>query len=157
MIDYLALKTELLTDPSGLGYAASVSSGDDVTTAAVLNVARGAITIRRADINVQEFWNAIDVADFTALPGAPTVAQLSSERRFLAWLSGLAALQTVRLLNDDGTDTPVVTNLKAMFPAGSATRTRLLALAIRNGSRAEQLFGVDTIVGSQDIARALRG
>lgn len=157
-MDLAALKAELLTDPTALGYAPSRTAGDDVTLASVINAARAAITIRRADITPTELVNVIDVADYTALPASPTVAQLSTERRLLAWLSGaMAASGAIRLLNDDGTNAPAVANLQAMFPAGSGTRTRILALAVRQGSRAEQLFGVGTTIAPLIIAQALRG
>lgn len=155
-IDYAALKTELNTDPTALGYAAPRTAGDDVTLAGIVNLLRATIQIRRADISASEIANAIDVADYTALPGSPTAAQLSSERRFLAWITGILTVGSVRLLNDDGTNAPAITNFQAMFPAGSATRTRLLALASRNGSRAEQLFGAGTVITSADVAKALR-
>jgi hypothetical protein len=61
----------------------------------------------------------------------------------------------IRLLNDDGSNTPVIANLQGIFPAGSPTRNRLIALAVRNGSRAEQLFGTNVVVSSGDVAAAL--
>lgn len=41
--------------------------------------------------------------------------------------------------------------------SGAVTRTRILALAVRSGSRAEQLFGVGTVIAPSTIAQALRG
>lgn len=152
-----ALRTELQTDPAALGYAALVASGNDAGLASLLNAPRAGIAVRRADISTQELAEAILVTDFTALPANPTAAQLSSERRYLAWLTGLLAGSAVRLLNDDGTDTPVVANLKAIFAAGTGTHTRLVALASRQGSRAEQLWGRGATVGASDVAAALRG
>jgi hypothetical protein len=61
----------------------------------------------------------------------------------------------VRLFNDDGSNGPVALNLIAMFTAGSGTLTRLTALAQRQGSRAEQLFGVGVRVSASDIGAAL--
>lgn len=156
-----ALKTELLTDPVGYGYAAFIAASEPENCAAALNKARlgndgfPAVTVRRADISSQEIVEAIVVADYTALPGSPTAAQLSAERRYLAWLGNLAAVGTVRLLNNDGSDGPVITNLKAMFNGGTGTITRLNAIANRNGSRAEQLWGAGVVVSTQDVAAAL--
>lgn len=158
---YQALKTELNADPRAYGYAPLRASGSDNALADLLNLVRDgtnigpAIPIRRADISSKELWEAIDVADMTALPGSPSVAQLSAERRNLAWLSGLPAIPRLRLLNDDGSNTPAVANLLAIFPA-SPTRTRITALASRNGSRAEELFGRDTRLTDADVAVALR-
>lgn len=155
-IDYVALKTELQTDPTALGYSASVASGDDLATAAILNLVRVAIQLKRTDVTAAEVWSAINTADMVALPASPTAAQLSDERRKLAWLSGVAAVSGLRLQNDNGTDTPVITMAKSIFTAGSATLTRLGALALRSGSRAEQLFGTGVAVSAADIAKALR-
>ncbi len=58
-IDYAALKTEINSDPSALGYAAPRTAGDDVTLAAIMNTARASIQIRRADISAQEIVTAI--------------------------------------------------------------------------------------------------
>lgn len=155
-INFAELNTELTTDPTTLGYATPRAAGNDQALTDALNLVRAAITIRRANIPVKDIWEAITVADMTALPGTPNATQLSTERRQLAWLSGLPAIGSVRLQNADGSDTSIMTNLAAIFPA-SGTRTRLLALASRTGSRAEQLFGVDTVVTTTDVARALRG
>lgn len=158
---YQTLKTELLTDPRGYGYAPLRTSGSDNALADLLNLVRDgtntgpAIPIRRVDVLSKELWEAIDVGDMTALPGSPTAAQLSTERRQLAWLTGLPAIPRIRLLNDDGSNTPAVTNLLAIFPV-SGTRTRITALASRNGSRAEELFGRDTRITDTDVAIALR-
>jgi len=150
-----ALKTELTTDPSQLGYAASVATRDDSITAELINRVRVAIAIKRADIAPSDVVIAIDVTDYTALPGTPTAAQLSSERRFLSWMEAAISVPSLRLVNEDGTDTMVTKNFKAMFPAGSGTLTRLTALGLRAGSRAEQLFGAGTIITAGDVAAAV--
>lgn len=160
-IDYTALKSELTNDPNTYGYQNWIAAREPEKVAAALNKIRdgndgeAAITIRRPNITAKEIWEAINVADYTALPASPTAAQLSTERRYLAWMSGLPTLGTVRLLNDDGSDGPVTTNLKAMFPGGSGTLTRLAAIASRNGSRAEQLFGADVVISVTDVITAL--
>lgn len=156
-----ALKAELQTDPIGYGYAAMITAGNHTGLADLLKLVRDgtnggpAIVIKRSDVSSKDIWESIDVSEMQALPGTPTAAQLSTERRNLAWLSGLPAIPSIRLQKDDGTNTAVIENLSAIFPAGTATRARLVALAARNGSRAEQLFGVNTRIDHQDIARAL--
>lgn len=167
-VNLVALRTELTTDPVALGYAPFVTNRQDAQLTAILNWVRdgitvcpvnavlgATITIRRSDIAVKDVYAAIDVSDYTALPATPTATQLSLERRYLSWLSGLAAMDTIRLLNDDGTDGPVIANFKAMFAAGTGTLNRLQALATRFGSRAEALFGPGTTVSDFDIGRAL--
>lgn len=147
------LKSELQTDPTALGYNSAARNDTDM--AAKINLPRVSISIRRTDVSPSEIWSAINTADMIAIPAAPTATQLSTERRQLTWLQGIAAIPTLRLINDDGTDTVIITMAKSIFTAGSATLTRLNALSNRNGSRAEQLFGRDTIVAVSDISAAM--
>jgi hypothetical protein len=157
-----ALKNEITDDTVGYGYAPHMVAGSDNALTDLLNRPRDGtdgtppISIRRRNVSSQEIWEAIDVSDFPALTGTPTAAQLSSERRNLAWLTGLASIPTIRLLNDDGSNTPIIANLDRLFPAGTNSRTRLVALGSRFGSRAEQLFGRDVMVTAEDVARARR-
>jgi hypothetical protein len=159
-IDYVALKAELETDPVGYGYAPFYNAGDNGALADMLNLVRDgtnggpAISIRKSDVIGKEIWESIAIADFPALPANPNNSQLSTERRSLSWLEGLANYDTIRLLYDDGSNTPVIENLQGIFPAGTGTRNRLIALATRNGSRAEQLFGANTRLTNEDIAKA---
>lgn len=155
-INYTALKTELTTDPRGYGYAPLVTAGNDTGLADMLNLVRAAISIKRADVLPSEILQVLSMTDMPALANNPSSGQQSQERRDLAWLECLTNLDQIRLLNDDGTDTQIRANLARMFPAGTGTRTRLLALETRAGSRAEELFGAGTAVGHSDIATALR-
>jgi hypothetical protein len=156
-INYSTLQTELQTDPTSLGYSPYVANGNDIKLCELMNVTQSGITVRRDSITSKEIVEAIDVADYTALPGSPTAAQLSSERRYLGWMQGAIAVENLRLLNDDGSNTPVVSNFLTMFPSGTSTRNRLLTLAVREGSRAEQLFGSNTVINPTDISIAMRG
>lgn len=163
-LSYTALKTELQTDPLTYGYAALLTAGNHTAICALLNKLRDgtdgkpAIAIKRADVSASEVMNAIDVADYTSIGTTPTAAQLSTERRFLSWLGCVCGVPDgrIRLVNDDNTDAPAVKNFKAMFAAGTATLTRLTALASRTGTRAEALFGSGTVIQENDIAVALR-
>lgn len=153
---YATLKSEIQNDPNGYGYAPLVQQGSDNLIKDLLNLKRAAIQVRRTDVSGKELLEAINLADYPALPGSPNAAQLSKERRELAWLTSIVGLARVRLLNEDDTDTPVVANLKTMFPSppGSPTRTRIIALAKRDGSRAEQLLGLNIVLTDEDIANA---
>jgi hypothetical protein len=158
-----ALKTELQADPVTYGYAALLTAGNHTGICALINKLRDgtdgkpAISIKRSDVSASEVMNAIDVADYAALPTTPTNAQLSTERRFLSWLGCVCGVPDgrIRLVNDDNTDAPAVKNFKAMFAAGTGTLTRLSALSSRTGSRAEVLGGPGTVVREPDIALAL--
>lgn len=166
-IDYAALRNELLNDPQAYGYPTLVTNRQDSDLAAVLNFARDgttpspvnnvagpAISLKRDDVSSAEIILCMDLADLPALPANPNNAALSTERRQLSYLEMLTNIPTVRLVNEDDSDTPVIGNLQSIFPA-SPSRTRLLALRFRDGSRAEQLFGKGTNVTTSDISLAL--
>lgn len=162
-VDLAALKTELITDPRTYGYAPLVAIEDGNGLADMLNLVRtGAnggpvITIRLGSIPNKLIREAIVMADMPALSGTPNATALSVERQQLAWLTGLIVGDTtVRLLNNDGTNGPIIQNLQAMFPAGTGTRTRLVALAQRNGSRVEELFGERESVTYLNVLHAIR-
>lgn len=152
-IDDVALKAELQNDPQTYDYAALIASGDDTGLAALLNKIRdgtdgeAAILVRRRDVAPDELMEAIDTRDFKANPSVLEGSYLESVLQFRA----------ITLSDDAGADTRTKDNLDRLILNTNSSQTRLNALARRNGSRAEQLFGVDTTVSSDDIARALRG
>jgi hypothetical protein len=154
------LRTEINTDPNGRGYAPLRTAMNDAGLATALNLPRTganggpAITFRRANIASSEILNAVVVADYPALQANPSAAQLSSERRYLSWLTALMAVPQVRLSNDDGTDAPAMVNLKVMFN-GTPTGTRLGAIATRFGSVAEFMFGQFVVLTDSDVSQAL--
>lgn len=139
------LTEELRADPKGLGYAAFLDTGDDQAIANKLNQIQPTIVIRRADITVREVLEAIDLND--------VVKVLSPIA--LSWFEAITSLPTLRLERDDGSPTMILTNLMSLLTPGSASQTRLLALARRPGSRAEQLFGAGVGVSALDVADAL--
>ena len=100
----------------------------------------------RPDVNPLEILEAIAVDDFVT---SQTVLMGS-------WFESLTQYPSVRILKENGSDTRVMTNIMKVLKNGTASETRLRALASRNGSRVEQLFGVGTTVSAADIAQALR-
>lgn len=144
-IDYVALKTEIQTDPNTYGYAAMVAAGNMQGVADALNRVRASIDIPRHDVTPQEVLEAIAVAHFISNPNT----------LYASWFESITQLPMLRILNADGTDSRVMTNLMAILTNGSLSETRLRNLAKRKGSRAEQLFGVGTFLGWQDITQAL--
>jgi len=143
-IDYPALNTEILTDPTGIGYAPYVTDGNDVLVAALLNevrVAAPTFTINRGEVPSQKVVNEFDATEF----GALVTEQLQR-------LSILTQFGTVDL-----GDATVRQILGAIFPLGGPTRTNLTALATRPCSRGEFLFGAGTVITPGDVAKALRG
>jgi len=137
-MDLNALKTEILTDPQALGYAAPWAAGDDATVAALLNAPRG-IAINRGVVASYEVIGAIVIGEYGALSAANRT-----------WLNFLVIAPFVDLGNDN-----VRTTLGNLFAAGTASRTALQALATRPGSRAEQLFGVPVALMSVSDVRRL--
>lgn len=136
------LKTEITSDPTGLGYAGK----SDAEVADLLNLPRPGIVIRRANIDPREVLEAIDSRDFEAAPNPAHVA----------WFESATQLRAIQLENEDGTMTRALGNFRRILQAAvtQGSRVRLAALATRTGSRAEQLFGRDTVVTHIEVAQA---
>jgi hypothetical protein len=164
-MDYARLRNELLTDSLNLGYKiTAVLPGVYITTGFTdeqasikLNALDTGRTRKRPDVSPAEIWQVIDMADLPSLSSNPNASQLSQERRDLTWLTGLATIPSVRLLNDDGTDTFIRTNLARLFPAGTGSRTRLLALGSMPISRATELELGFVSPGDVTLAREKAG
>jgi hypothetical protein len=155
-----SLRSELQTDPAGLGYAPYRAAGNHQALADLLNWPRdgvtapplagapagAAITVRNPSISAADLLEAIDNRDFATTPNAAHVA----------WFESITQQRTIALLNEDGTNNRVLGNLNRLITSDTqGSRTRLLALATRRGSRAEQLWGPGTVVTIDDIGRAL--
>lgn len=147
------LATELNTDPTAVGYASPIASGDDTAVATLLNTVNQAIQVKRIDITPSEILEQIDFADFAT---GLNVAHIS-------WFESATQQRVLRLVAEDGTDTRILRNIKNLLLANGAaganpqSRARLNAISLRAGSRAEQLWGAGTIVTNVDVAHALRG
>lgn len=138
-MDYAALKTEIQTDPLGLGYAAYVASGNDSAIAEALNLVRGTISIDRKIVDSHEVIDATAATEWAALT--------AGEKQRYQTIVGAGR---VNLKNAN-----VRAAFQAMFGAGTATRAALIAMLTQTGSRAEQLgFGT---VNYLDVAHAVRG
>lgn len=153
-----ALASEIRTDPLTYGYGVHITSGNDQAIADLLNKVRdgtdgkAAVTIRRADCTPAEILEAIDVRDFPAAPTGVNSIPLAQ-----SWLESITQFSSVRLANTDGTKTTTRKNIDRLVGDTQGSQVRLDAVSIRNGSRAEQLFGVNTRISSSDVATALRG
>lgn len=121
------LKAEIANDPTALGYAVMT----DEQIAAALNLVRATITFKRKDVSQIELLECIDTRDLKA---NPTVLEGS-------WLESVLQFPSVRLANDDNIVTRVRQNLNRLVNDTNGTQTRLNALALRTGSRAEQVLG----------------
>lgn len=131
-MDLAKLKTEITTDPLGRGYAGM----DDDAIAASL-----AVRDRQADretLDAETLMGALDEAEYNAL------AARGKTYWGLLVQAGSVPLTAI-----------VKTQLSALFPNPSNTRTNVIALLKRTGSRAEELNlgGQPT---ASDVANAKR-
>lgn len=148
------IAAELANNPRGYAYGAA---GDDAAAAAALNLVRdgtpgtvpanpgaaggqanGVVAVNRGTVSTQELVEAVVQSEMPA-----NAAQRD-------WLIMLAASARVRV--DAGS--AARTGLQAIFGAATATRANLSAASVRNGSRAEELLGIDVTVDALDVAAA---
>lgn len=134
--NYTALKSELTTDPKGLGLAAL----SDAAAATKLNqVGASAETVPvTSPIDAYLVVNATVPSEYATLS--------ATERDRYAAITGAGKV--------DPSNANVVSAFAAMFSPGTTTRANLQALANRSCSRAEKLWGAGTEVAYFDVARA---
>ena len=127
------LKNEILNDPEGLGYA-----GKTLFEKANLINALTSDTIFLGVLESYKVKNAFDIAELKNLSDSDT-------RTLLVLLAGgevdMGSANTRAAFTD-------------IFPAQSTTRANLVAIAKRNISRAEKLFGADIVVSYWEIGQA---
>jgi hypothetical protein len=150
-----ALKSELLTDPRGYGYAGkqdtdietALNTVRDGTAGTVpanptggspAGLASGVITVNKGSISTQDLVECVVQSEM------PTNAASRD------WLLMVCAGERVRV--DAGSTTR--TGLLALFAQNSTTRTALTAIATKPGSRAEELLGVGVTPTYLDVAAA---
>jgi hypothetical protein len=131
-----ALKTELTTDPTGIGYAQM----DATQREAAINLPRAGISVNRGTIPPQELVEAVVRTEM------PTNA---ADRD---WLLMVVAGERVRV----DTGSAVRSGLLAIFGAATTTRANLTGASSKTpASRAEQLFGINAVVSYNDIRQAM--
>jgi hypothetical protein len=132
-MDLVALKTEITTDPAGIGYAGL--KDDHVGIARLIN--KPARSIDSESLSSGVLVSCLDKTEFTAL-AAPEKA----------YLNLFVTAGTVPMTAE------VRQTLRAMFPQGSKTRQNINAATKRDASRSEELgFGRVT---ESDVADSLR-
>jgi hypothetical protein len=136
---YVELKTEINTDPKGLGYAGQ----NDPDVADLLNtigLVTPTETVEREVINGQELSAVVVHSEYIVL---------SAEKRE-AW--------TVVLSAGDGqidvSNAGIRNQIAAIWGAGTTTRANLIALQTRDCSRAEALFGAGISISHIDVGTA---
>lgn len=138
-ISYTALKTELQTDPTAIGYASLLAAGNHTALAAALNLVRATISVFRGVIPTWELLSCVVKTEYAALT--------ASDKQLFQIVLSCGEVDT--------TDSGIQTMLGSIYPNPSTTRTAMIARASRTGSRAEQLFGTGTAITIADIAKAL--
>jgi hypothetical protein len=148
-----ALKTELTTDPRGYGYAALLAASNWNGVRDALNLARAGIVIRRSNIVARELLEAIDLRDLLASPAGVVNITLAG-----SWLESITQVGDglIRLLDGAGANTRVKQNLDRLLGNTQGSQTRLNALAVRDGSRAEELWGESFAVTDGEVETAWR-
>jgi hypothetical protein len=175
-IDYTVLHDLSLSDPRGYGFRALISvahggtlqppgttqyqdvtdlwnavrdgSNPGQTPTGDGGQANGIIMIRRDDVSPNEILEVLDIRDFETTAGSPFDS---------AYFNAVMKLDQIRLANPDGTNTRILGNLRRMLQNADAqgSEARLLLVANRVGSYAEQKFGPGTHLTAQDLVTAL--
>jgi hypothetical protein len=136
-INLAALKTELTTDPAALGYAAFLPMSDAKPLLAIINAVPPLATANLGvqDVSARDLINAIDPSEIQSFS--------ASQSQMISWIVAAGGLSVDSF-----------TQANAIFPAGNS-RTAFMKLLKRKPTRAEQLFGRDTIVTVFDLSAAL--
>jgi hypothetical protein len=139
-MDYLALKNEFITDPKSYGYSEFWSNGQDWKLAELINQVRDSIQINRDIVSSYQIFEAMVPEEWAALS--------VQEKQRIQIILSMGEIST------KGVNTRAA--FQAAFAAGTVTRTNLITLLTRKGSRAEELFGAGISVSWDDVARSRR-
>jgi hypothetical protein len=137
--DLLALKTEVNTDPSGMGY---IPTSTDIGVLSLINdpennVGGESINKEVEDLQIPELAEVIDETEYAELDVYDT-----------AWCKMFIERQPDEgILQFQG-------KLFSIFDVASTTRANFLALLPKLATRGEVLFGVNTIISSSDWTTA---
>ncbi len=142
-IDIPTLAIELDTDPTGLGYAPFIADGDTTSLAEIQNLRRASIPTDVIALPTKEAQKAVVGTEYLALSAA--------QRDLWDILISSAAVGDDIPLDD----TNIRDQLIQIWVGGTTTRTNLLALQTRNGSRIEELFATNDVVTHEQEAEAL--
>ncbi len=142
------LNSELVNDPKGLGYAATLATTNDVATAALINslAGVGAATITLPSLTHDELATLI----------APVVMALSSASSALQlqWTPMLNLITGINVFQVTPQNMGMLNQLSADFPT-QLPASAITAATTRTGSRAEVLWGAGTVIQWQDITKAM--
>lgn len=140
-VNLSALRTEILTDPRGLGYSTGVTRGDHNLISDLLNTRAASHSVSIGTIFSIDMQQAVVAAEYAVISGG---------QRDLWNAIITTAVNGVQISN-----TILRTQVAFVWSAATTTRANLLALDTRTGSRAEVLFGEGTFIGAAQVGKSL--
>lgn len=142
MTDLTVLKTELVNDPGGVGYATLIAAQNWRGLADAVNLVRPGTTVTETNVRPGRLRTQMVATEYFAL---------TADQRELVrfYLSGDETI-------DVSPGTPIRAALSAAFPGGSSTRVNWASLLSRDGSRAEAVFGAGVTVRYEQCRDATR-
>lgn len=147
--DLLALKSELIHDPAGLGL--NTQAANDEANANKLNAVYPTddgyvktLSVKKTSLRTSDIFNAVDPIEHQGLS--------SQQER---WFSDMLTLGQINPSRDTG----IIAGLDGMFSVGSASRTAYTAMFNTAGSRVQQLYQAGTLsqpyyISPSDVANA---
>lgn len=156
-VGLVALRAECLNNPNNYSYTDPVSTtsrtltewyngGFDAIVAIILNEKRAAVSIARTDVTSKEIREVIDLLDLSTNAAGAQAAWVQS------FLGSSEPIQLRRWNGSTFVNLRVYNNLLNVMTNTNGSETRLRQLAVRQGSRAEQLFGDGITVTGNDVA-----
>ena len=152
-MDYAALKTELTTDPLGLGYASTLPTSD-IATAALINatMGKGAGTIMVPSFSRGELLALLVPLEDQLSSGVNVSGAAFTQLVLNKWAGRFDALRS----GDPQIPTTLILPLlNSAVADGLTTATYVTQITNRVCSRAEILFGAGTMVQHKDISIAM--
>ena len=152
-MDYAALKTELTTDPLGLGYASTLPTSD-IATAALINatMGKGAGTIMVPSFSRGELLALLVPLEDQLSSGGNVSGVAFTQLVLNKWAGRFDALRS----GDPQIPTTLILPLlNSAVADGLTTAAYVTQITNRVGSRAEILFGAGTAIQHSDISKAM--
>jgi hypothetical protein len=135
-----ALKTEVTTDPIGQDYASAQGATQgilDKLNIPANNVGGDSINKPTEELDIPDIAGAIDAAEYALLS--------EYDKRWVDMFINRPVEERLK---------PYQAKMLSLFTNGSVTRTAILGLRSKPASRAEVLFGVNTVISRDDWIQA---
>ncbi len=148
---FAALKTEIDTDPLGLGYKNSPTPGDwkgDQVIADLINNANGTTprTVNHANVDTGDIRSDVEFAWFDGL--------VIAEQSWLEWLTANGSIKVNAHMLQQLAGIPTATDSIWAAADRDAANAAMTSLMQFTGSRAQELWGEGRTVSAGDVGRA---